>query len=328
MPSKKKNALRTAQPIVSDYDTDTAGYTSAQQYNVPRKRTNGELNLAVLQRYDPQISRIHTIAPFAVVYLFSPEAQHWEKCGIEGSLFVCELSCGIGRPRWQVVILNRKSLDNFATELKSSDDVEITDEYIILQVMGADQVPSIYGLWIFSDGSSMPSSRDIVASAIVECAAKAEWYAANYLEPVGGHNGQDEYQDQGYDGGYVEPQQEHEAFSEEQFYSGHLVQQPPGQDYSTHQPVDLLSLFKGQQAQQHHKTQYQEQQHQQKYQSGAILQAPPQASYQAYPQQQFSNFHSNPDTDFLRAGAGPTIQQHQMDNPATQQNTLLNLFRK
>ena len=73
---------------------------------------------------------------------FSPETQQWEKSGIEGTLFVCQTT----GPRYNVVILNRKSLDNFITELKSGEDIEITEQYIILQVLGEGEAPSIFGV--------------------------------------------------------------------------------------------------------------------------------------------------------------------------------------
>lgn len=172
MPSKKK-ATRAAQlhpqPAQSDYDTETdAAITTAP----PPTRTNTELNLLVLRRYVPEIDHIVAIAPFAVVYLFSADTQQWEKSGQEGTLFLCQLSASDAEyVRYNVVILNRKSLDNFITELVSGEDIEITEQYVILQILGEDGTPSIYGLWIFEDGSG---TKEIMASAIQECAMRAE----------------------------------------------------------------------------------------------------------------------------------------------------------
>jgi len=172
MPSKKK-ATRAAQlqpqPAQSDYDTETdAAIITAP----PPTRTNTELNLLVLRRYVPEIDHIVAIAPFAVVYIFSAETQQWEKSGQEGTLFLCQLSASETEyVRYNVVILNRKSLDNFITELVSGEDIEITEQYVILQVLGEDGAPSIYGLWIFEDGSG---TKEVMASAIQECAVRAE----------------------------------------------------------------------------------------------------------------------------------------------------------
>jgi len=171
MPPKKK-ATRAAQlqpqPAQSDYDTETdAAITTAP----PPTRTNTELNLLVLRRYVPEIDHIVAIAPFAVVYLFSAETQQWEKSGQEGTLFLCQLSASeTGYVRYNVVILNRKSLDNFITELVSGEDIELTEQYVILQVPGEDGTPSIYGLWIFEDGSG---TKEVMANVIQECAVRA-----------------------------------------------------------------------------------------------------------------------------------------------------------
>jgi len=145
-------------------------------------RTNEELNLAVLKRHKPSVTEVLQVANFAVVYIFSPSSQQWEKCGIEGTLFVCALKPdhvpGAHTPvaRFEVIIINRKGMDNFSTEIFSTENVEITDEYVIVQVEGEDGTPQIYGLWIFSEPppSSTAETRKITAERIYECAVKAE----------------------------------------------------------------------------------------------------------------------------------------------------------
>lgn len=171
-----------AQATQSDYDTDTANATDIQQaHSQLPVRTNEEINLSVLQRHNPLVGQIVSIAPFAVVYLFSPDSQQWEKSGIEGTLFVCMLTPtihgdGVMQERYSVVVLNRKGLENFATELLSASDVEITEQYVILQVTADDGTPQIFGLWIFSEPepASTAQSRIINAQIISECASRAE----------------------------------------------------------------------------------------------------------------------------------------------------------
>ncbi|KAK5706699.1 hypothetical protein LTR97_001689 [Elasticomyces elasticus] len=143
------------QPI-PDSDPETDIPTEPPVLAPPPQRSNTELNLTVLRRYNPSINSIVSIAPFAVLYTFSPDSQAWEKCGVEGTLFICHLSdTGTGTGRYNAMILNRKSLENFEAELKSADDVEITDEYVILQsTMGDEGTPVIYGIWIFEDGDA------------------------------------------------------------------------------------------------------------------------------------------------------------------------------
>lgn len=203
MPSKKKTT-RTAQlqpqpahqPAHSDYDTDAAVTDAAAPTMAPPPtRSNTELNLLVLRRYVPDIEAIIAIAPFAVVYHFSEAAGGWEKSGHEGTLFVCQLAADeSGYARYNVVILNRKSLDNFIVELRSGEDVEITEEYVILQVQGEDGVlAGIYGLWLFEDGEDGTSTRTVVANAIQECAVRAEYASMGGNGGPNGHQQVGEY---------------------------------------------------------------------------------------------------------------------------------------
>ncbi|OAL35586.1 hypothetical protein AYO20_05205 [Fonsecaea nubica] len=147
-----------AQPAVqvSDYESDNQGYQSDYPIKPPPpNRTNEELNLSVLKRHNPQISSILSIAPYAVVYEFSPLPQpEWTKTGVEGSLFICELTPGIyGEDRYSAIVLNRRGLDNFEAELREGENagVEITGDYVIISFKeGYEQ--KIYGVYIFHDG--------------------------------------------------------------------------------------------------------------------------------------------------------------------------------
>ena len=160
--------------MVSDYESD-ANYLS-DIAPPPAERTNEELNLSVLRRHNRDVYAIEYIAPYAVVYLFSPETQQWEKCGIEGTAFLCALLPNAElSQRYAVMVLNRRGLENFDIELLSSEDVEITDEYIILQ-SEKNYVPKVYGLWVFSEPppSSTAHHREAMAQRIQECARKVE----------------------------------------------------------------------------------------------------------------------------------------------------------
>ena len=137
-------------------------------------RTNEELNLAVLQRHEPLISTIVSIAPYAVLYTFSPTTIQWEKTGIEGTLFLCGLhpSSAVAN-RFAVFILNRRGLDNFFLELHSADAVEITEEYVIVQADDtASEDPKVYGLWIYQEvePGSTAKAREKNAGLIESCA--------------------------------------------------------------------------------------------------------------------------------------------------------------
>lgn len=169
--SKARNAV--AQ---SDNDTDFPANENLS-IPLPPHRTNEQLNLAVLGRHTPDIKGILSIASYVVVYKFSPETQSWDKTGIEGTMFVAQLaSSAEGAARFSVIVLNRRSMDNFDVELTTSDDVEITDDYIILQDPTEDGSLQIFGLWVFTEPapSSTAHARDINAQMIKQCASMAE----------------------------------------------------------------------------------------------------------------------------------------------------------
>lgn len=143
-----------------------------QQAVIPQKRTTAEINFSVLSKYVSGLHSIIDIAPFTVLYTFSTETRQWEKCGIEGSLFVCQT----WRDDYQgfsVVILNRKSLNNFIIDITGTNQVELTEQYVILQGV-EDGAPQIYGVWIFSEEGSEPSTKDRVGDIIQRCAVAVE----------------------------------------------------------------------------------------------------------------------------------------------------------
>ena len=311
MPPKKRTtrpAQRQPQQVVSDYDeTDTAAFTDNAAANIapPPSRTNTELNLLVLRRYCPDVERIVQIAPFAVVYSFSPDTQGWEKIGTEGTLFVCQLA-GANYSRYSVIILNRKSLDNFIVELVSAENVEITDSYVILQSPNDDGVEQIYGLWIFSEDDVQPSTQEVVAMAIEECALRAE-EGKKLAEEAYGAGEPNELN------GVLGAGRAEASYSVELTVEATQPTQiipPPGQQ------IDLMQLFGKPQAPQpsapeHH--------HQQQF-------------YQ-HQQNQQPKFASNPDTDFFRTSHSPAVQtqpqpppQQPPQQPPTQQNMLLDMF--
>ena len=298
-PSKGKttgtrNLQLQPQPTQSDYETDTAAVTDAAPTSMalPPTRTNTELNLLVLRRYVPSVERIMSIAPFAVVYLFSPETQQWQKSEVEGTLFVCQLS-GDDYLRYNVVILNRKSLDNFITELVSGEDIEITEQYVIIQVIGDDGSPNIYGLWIFSEEGDVPSVRETVANSIQECAVRAEIAREHTIEDD--------------DNDYVQPEPYNLDGIEETTANEDSIlpaQQVPNQQ------IDLLSLF--------NKT------------SGPANQATQnQPSIQPtlkYSEPQPARFTPTADTELFRSSHNPAAAQQQSQRPS-QGNALLDLFK-
>ena len=182
---------QAANPI-SDYDSDINRTTFDHGPIPPPARTNTELNLSVIQRHLSSAISIVSIASYAVVYLFSPVTQQWEKNGIEGTLFICKLSpTSAAAVRYTVIVLNRRGLDNFILDLLDDDDVDINEEYVILQGHDSSGAPKAYGLWIFAEPepSSTAHARHLNAKIMMECAleAKSSRLSAEQVTHSNGH---------------------------------------------------------------------------------------------------------------------------------------------
>ena len=167
-PRKSKHQAQYSN--ISEYESDVNQFAEIPR---PPERTDAELNISVLQRYNPHVTSVEYIAPYGVVYVFSGE-EGWVKNDIEGSVFLCGLLPTIELAhRYAVMILNRRGLQNFDIEVPSIDNVEITDEYIILKPEGKED-PPVFGLWIYAEPppSSTAHHRVTLGQMINECAEK------------------------------------------------------------------------------------------------------------------------------------------------------------
>ena len=109
---------------------------------------------------------------------------------------MCQLSQGsLGEERYCVYVLNRRGLNNFELLLTDAENVELTDEYVILKAdgdgnnntkkngnthphtnnSGIDDDVRFYGLWIYSEPppASTAKTRTLNAQMIKECAVHA-----------------------------------------------------------------------------------------------------------------------------------------------------------
>ena len=167
-------------PQASDYESDNPAYVPDLPLpRPPETRTIDELNLTVLQRHNHEVSSILSIAPYAVIYEFNAQPEPtWNKAGIEGSLFICQLTPGpqLGEDRYSAIVLNRRGLENFEAELREADNtgVEITDDYVIVSLM-EEGIQKIFGIFIFSEGpgSSTEKTRTLNAELMKQCAVQA-----------------------------------------------------------------------------------------------------------------------------------------------------------
>jgi hypothetical protein len=172
----------------SDYESDIQNY--ALSHNIPPPtRTNTELNLSVLRRYNPSILTILSIAANAVIYLFTPSTQQWEKSGVEGTLFVCEQTppSSAVDAGYCVVVLNRRGLDNLILDLSQAQDVEVTAELLILRFQEGE-AQKVMGIWIHEDKDD---TREINAGLIQQCWEKVTSKNAKYTpsgEAVGNNS--------------------------------------------------------------------------------------------------------------------------------------------
>jgi hypothetical protein len=156
----------------SDYESDIPNtYTTA--HVAPPTRTNTELNISVLRRYNPSIRSILSIAANAVVYIFTPSTEQWEKSGVEGTLFVCdqELTATSGEDSYCIVVFNRRGLENLILDLGQMQDVELTAELLTLRFSEhGDGAPKVMGIWIHADKDD---TRELNASLIQQCWERA-----------------------------------------------------------------------------------------------------------------------------------------------------------
>jgi len=171
--------LQTIQP--SDYESDNPGYTS--DYPVlypPVERTREELNLSVIQKHNPEIARILSVAPYATIYDWAHPPGEWQKTGPNGTLFICQLTPGdFGEERYHAIVLNRSGLDNFNAELRQSEygNVEESGDIIIItqEPQEPGGVPRANAIHIFQEeGASTATSRSANGELMVELSKAAK----------------------------------------------------------------------------------------------------------------------------------------------------------
>jgi hypothetical protein len=170
-------------------------------------RTADEINFSVIARYVPSLSAIHKVAPSTYIYTLSHSTGTWEKTNIEGSMFVCELTPSpiTGNPRHCIIVLNRKGLENLIIYSAEIQEVEITDEFLLLEFRSKedlfvpDQGKQVKILGFFLT-TNTPGEREAICQLV-----KSHWEMAMKEKERGeGREGMVEnFGDEGYgiDGG-------------------------------------------------------------------------------------------------------------------------------
>ena len=143
----------------------------------PAPRSTEELNLQVIRRHYPSVASILHVGHHAVLYTFNFKEQKWDKAEVEGSLFVCEMQppgSTVDDERYGVIILNRRSVDNFYMDIMGTDVDYLEGDFIIMQGdQESDQ--AVYGLWVFSEKDTS------TADARTQTWAKIEELAVGFL---------------------------------------------------------------------------------------------------------------------------------------------------
>ena len=159
-------------PAPSDYESDAAAIMQGEGYvPPPPTRTNTQLNLSVLQHYMPSIHTILSVAANAVVYIFNPVAEQWDKSGVEGTMFVCAQAPAPDdpqqRPRACVFVLSRRGLDNLVVDLARASHVEVMGELFILRMDGERETDEerVLGIWVHNDKEE---TREVNGAMITE----------------------------------------------------------------------------------------------------------------------------------------------------------------
>lgn len=101
------------------------------------------LNLTVLQRMDPYIEEILMTAAHVTLYDFNIQLNHWNRKDVEGSLFVVKRNT---QPRFQFVVMNRRSTENLVENLLGDFEFELQVPYLLYR--NASQ--EVNGIWFYN----------------------------------------------------------------------------------------------------------------------------------------------------------------------------------
>jgi len=143
---------------------------------------------SVLLRYIPDLKRIITTTSFVQVYRgsFMPDGTFdWEKKDIAGTAFLVSSTSKTSPDRedYHIIILNRRSMNNFFWTLTSPEGIEDSEPHLLLnQNSGYSPIPvepgyeledrTCYGIWMFPSPTA-PDEGTRLKQEIMRCAAIA-----------------------------------------------------------------------------------------------------------------------------------------------------------
>jgi len=116
---------------------------------------SASINLTALQRKDPSITSILHTSRHVVLY----DLQHqgsaigWEKRDVEGPLFIVTR---LREPFFQLVVMNRKSVEDFLQPLLPNMELEEQSQYVFFKCHGA-----IVGLWFLTEADAHVAASQV-----------------------------------------------------------------------------------------------------------------------------------------------------------------------
>lgn len=113
-----------------------------------RKEIAAEVNNQVLRRIDPAFRRVMLSAAHVAIYRLNKTKQ-WERCDVEGAMFVYERAPpSMPAPsQYRIICINRRNPKNFSENLERGDtsDIEILQEKMVSFGMNG----ALYGVWFY-----------------------------------------------------------------------------------------------------------------------------------------------------------------------------------
>ncbi|KAL3700843.1 hypothetical protein R1sor_018865 [Riccia sorocarpa] len=107
------------------------------------QQSTRELNLTVLQRMDRYVEDILTTAAHVTFYEFNVEQSQWSRKDVEGSLFVVKRRT---QPRFQFVVMNRRSTENLIEDLLGDFEYEVQVPYLLYR----NAAQEVNGIWFYN----------------------------------------------------------------------------------------------------------------------------------------------------------------------------------
>ncbi|EPS71613.1 hypothetical protein M569_03147, partial [Genlisea aurea] len=101
------------------------------------------LNLTVLQRIDPFVEEILITAAHVAFYAFNIDTSQWSRREVEGSLFVVKRN---NQPRFQFIVMNRRSTDNLVENLLEDFEYEVQVPYLLYRKANQE----VNGIWFYN----------------------------------------------------------------------------------------------------------------------------------------------------------------------------------